>query len=740
MLRAPSRQESGITKPRVQLACSIAALFLCLGSAVGSAGDPDLPETDSKCAKLCKFGWNKQQVGINFSSGHDCERHLCLGVRHGHSREDESDQEPDAHTKRKSRLVQCNVLCESEWQHFDGAFKSAGECSRSICDKSRGKTMSESPQRPRHHASSAANRRMQMKARRDGIKFKKKFANGGFGSSLDPSVAQGRDIPRLKNTDIISSTGTRAALATEEKYTEQAETTRVAKTEDYQRHSRVHPEQSKQEIHFESTEHDGKAEGDRSLNKPAKSTQQVQTSFQVPTFEQQRPQQSSGSGYLADKVDSQDSESKTTMTPGTTTKETIAIATQLDKDPGTTDASKRETSKDRQTQDGVKGSQNSKNLEHKMYRKLLIAKHRAKQQASAEAMTSQKQIDDIKVLAGLRAEWIQRAALPTYKALEPKSFKLDSIYQEAPNLSEDALMTASASIKLSPVDKTLHSVVTDSTAAELLLQHSIQSSTNNEIASTVQMCQAPIIRDSFLSTMDSWKRTNPKSKSREILQAEQFETFKVGHEQSRNTVLTTTVAPQRSSAEDQPNDIDIASACHQHADCDPSEYCTIFNECLPGPMCTIRHTQPYTFPVDQYCPRHKIATSVQPTNRRTHGRRQTRLVARIEVCYSKCVSAIAFKYNDGSSYTWGNESATECHSKGVFDIPSSQYLSRITTRTGSLLSGVQFVTNKGNLSDWFGSWNGKHSQFKAKSRSEIWAIKLADGHCAPIDFLFEREF
>jgi len=203
----------------------------------------------------------------------------------------------------------------------------------------------------------------------------------------------------------------------------------------------------------------------------------------------------------------------------------------------------------------------------------------------------------------------------------------------------------------------------------------------------------------------------------------------------------------------QVDEVEDVIKCHLHTGCDESEFCTLFNECWPMPMCRNGASRPDVYPIDGICPGIKGSAAADfgiagaklrgggggGSRTRSKRRQSHRAVSGVRVCASDiCISAIAFEYYDGTVHSWGNMSLPWCSDDHSFAVPKGHYLSKITTRVGTLLSGLQLVTNKGTTSDWFGGWDGKHSQFKAKTGNEIWALQRGDGSCAPLRKVHER--
>ncbi|GBG32302.1 Griffithsin [Hondaea fermentalgiana] len=107
-----------------------------------------------------------------------------------------------------------------------------------------------------------------------------------------------------------------------------------------------------------------------------------------------------------------------------------------------------------------------------------------------------------------------------------------------------------------------------------------------------------------------------------------------------------------------------------------------------------------------------------------HGR-----LAVVRVRSGRHVDAIEFEFQDGFVKTYGNVSGGEKQEDFVLHIPEREYIVQIKGRQGSYLDGIQFVSNLGRTSRWYGGSGGKPFASTADAGTMIIGLDMADGFC-----------
>ena len=214
--------------------------------------------------------------------------------------------------------------------------------------------------------------------------------------------------------------------------------------------------------------------------------------------------------------------------------------------------------------------------------------------------------------------------------------------------------------------------------------------------------------------------------------------------------------------------LDMASAvsetmCSSHDGCSDQQYCTQELVCQARPLCTPSPGFPHLNPVDGLC---TGAPAVLVTNNTTiHTDASaidggsmtvaamalragpvvlsTTLVAgpcvelvRVQLTGTK-INTLTFVYVDGSEAAWTvRDMATNQDSSGdhlaaktstaEYHIERGRYIQQIKTREAEDhgLSGMQFVTNTGEASPWYGHYTGRFRLYATEqpSGSEVWGL------------------
>jgi len=102
------------------------------------------------------------------------------------------------------------------------------------------------------------------------------------------------------------------------------------------------------------------------------------------------------------------------------------------------------------------------------------------------------------------------------------------------------------------------------------------------------------------------------------------------------------------------------------------------------------------------------------------------------------IDQISFHYSDGSVDKCGGSGGDE---KQPFKLAAGEYLVNILYRAGDSLDAIQFVTNSGRESNWYGNRGGGSGPYSMQSQPghQIWSVvRSQSGTCGPIDRLVER--
>jgi hypothetical protein len=185
--------------------------------------------------------------------------------------------------------------------------------------------------------------------------------------------------------------------------------------------------------------------------------------------------------------------------------------------------------------------------------------------------------------------------------------------------------------------------------------------------------------------------------------------------------------------------------CTSNSQCGTSSFCTIQGKCEETERCARSLSSPDFYPINDVCPPPRGSRSSpnvpKASTRQTVRQNQNQSsVVHVDVCIDDCISGITFTYRDKTRVSWGSGSTCTVDG-GSFDVPLGQYLSSIKVRApAASLSGVQFITNKGATSPWFGQWDGRLAQHKASKGYEIWGLdRGTDGStCSPLRKVHER--
>merc|ERR1712216_15246 len=110
-------------------------------------------------------------------------------------------------------------------------------------------------------------------------------------------------------------------------------------------------------------------------------------------------------------------------------------------------------------------------------------------------------------------------------------------------------------------------------------------------------------------------------------------------------------------------------------------------------------------------------------------------VKNVRVWSGALVDSIMFEYADGTSERFGSVGGSE---RSSFMLEADEYVEVINHRAGDSLDAVQFVSNTGRTSRWYGNPNGGRLQesFVAESGNEIVGVERQEWGFCPrlVDF------
>jgi len=106
-------------------------------------------------------------------------------------------------------------------------------------------------------------------------------------------------------------------------------------------------------------------------------------------------------------------------------------------------------------------------------------------------------------------------------------------------------------------------------------------------------------------------------------------------------------------------------------------------------------------------------------------------VFKVHVRFGRHVEFIAFEFVDGSIQSYGDESGGSGEGSFEIEVEKGEFLVRVVGRQKKHLDGVQFVTNLGTSSQWFGGDGGNPFQKRATEGKMIVGLKMEDSAFCP---------